>query len=1428
MEYFHLTIPQQNIWNLQKYYGNTAIGNLCGATFYREMRESRLLQQAIRQFIQNQSGIRLRFCEENGIAQYVSDEIDENIPVKTFSSMKEFDNYAEEFARRPLELTGRFMYRFVVFNVEGKSGILVLLSHLIADAWTFGLMAKQLDEAYHILADDVDNMERISLLKADYIDYIKSEENYLTSKRYLNDKNYWEKKYADCPQESRMKMNSVSSSSIAARRITKVLPLSLEQGMNSFCKTNPVTPAVLFETVLIIYLYKVHSENSLITIGIPVLNRSNAREKETAGMFISTMSLTVPVSDDMTGLELAERIAGEHINIFRHMKYPYESILKFIREKHKISGNLYNAMVSFQNARTDTLADTKWYSNGYSEIPFVLHIDNRDGNHSHTINVDYQTEVFEKEEVVYIIDRLECILEQIIENGNKRIKDVNIVPKQEWKKIVCDFNDTYVEYPKDKCVHELFAEQVEKTPDKIALVFEDKKFTYRQLDEMSDSLAYFLREKGVKPETKVIVLLERDERILIMQLAVFKIGAIFIPVDSRYPEDRIEYIISESNAGIVIKNIKKKVLFSNVCNIEDWVPGEKRTITHYKPKPDDVCYIIFTSGSTGKPKGCMLSNRGIINFCINNNILSGCNSLEKQICVSVNTVSFDFFIAESLLPLLNGFTVVLANEKESVNRDLFQDLIIHNSVNIIQTTPTRYRLYFSQGEDWSYTKQFQVIVSSGEALPFDLLQSFHKFSKANIFNPLGPSECSVWATGGELCLDAREISMQDITIGKPIANTQIYILDRDNNLLPIGIAGELCIAGDGVGKGYLNHPDLTAERFVQNPFATEENHHGKILYHTGDLARWRADGEIEYLGRMDTQVKIRGLRIELGEIENVMGSMEGIGLTAVTDKKDQNNRQYLVGYYTAKEKIDEKKLREHLSRHLPRYMVPHFFMRLTDMPVTPSGKTDRLHLPEPAFTRQATGYVAPEAANEKILCHLLEELLHMERVGIQDDFFELGGDSLTAIEYTAKAHSEGIDFALQNVFDYPTVRLLCDFLDKGKASKIHYLVSDFEKYQRLLDRNVIEESFVPVKRALGNILLTGATGFLGAHVLDHLMREEEGKIYCLVRSDRNESSCERVRKILQYYFGSQYDAEIGNRIILVDGDIEKENSSENMPKDVQTVIHTAASVSHYGTYEVFRRVNVEGTRHMVNYAMSTGARLIHISTLSVSGGSMPDDEFFDETSLYVGQSLDNVYIHSKFEAELVVYNAILEGLDAKVIRVGNLTSRAKDYKFQPNYIRNAFLSRLKAILEFGILPDYLMPLDLEFSPVDLTAEGILKIAWYADRQCVFHLNNDRLINFERFLELVEGLGISVKGTDGAEFNDALEQTMQDAKTEYIFKAFQNDMDEQGRLVYPDNNRIVNKFTVWFLRKVGFQWNEIDMVYMKGYINYFREIGYLKV
>lgn len=1426
MEYFQLTIPQKNIWNLQKYYDDTAVSNLCGAIFYNEKRDNSLLKQALCMFIRNHSGIRLCFSEKDESMQYVSEKINEEIPIITFASMEDFDRYAEKYAKEPIKLTDKYLYRFMIFEVEGISGVLVVLSHLISDAWTFSLMANQVDAAYHNLAEKEDNV----LLESDYTEYIHTEKDYLISERHKKDKLYWEEKYAARPEKSIIKISSSNTESIKAKRTSKVLSSDLEHALEDYCKINSVTPAVLFETALIIYLSRINPENKSVTIGVPVLNRSNAKEKKIAGMFISTMPLTVNIKGDMTVEELAGQITKGHMDMFRHQKYPYSDILKTLREKQNFSGNLYDVMISYQNAKTDTGANTKWYSNGYSEVPFVIHIDNRDGHCSHTMNVDYQTAIFKDErEVSYIIERLEYILEQIIEAKIKSVKEIDIIPHTEKTRVLKEFNDTYEEYPREKCIHELFAEQAAKTPDRIALVAGKEKYTYRRLDEKTNALAQWLISRGIEEGKVVGAYLDRTAYTVISQLAVLKAGGVFLPIDHRYPNDRMEYMLKDCNVELVITDKELgnewNVKYINLKNYDFNDVLEKTVKVNFEAP----CYVIYTSGSTGKPKGCVLKHVGVANFCANNNIVPYAEKLEHRTVVSVNTISFDFFIAETLLPLAHGWRVVLANDEESSNKKLFKELVIENDVNIIETTPTRLEIYTKDEPKDSYFQQIQLVVSSGEALSDLLLQKIRIISGAKIYNPLGPSECSVWNVDGNF--------KSDITIGSPIANTQIYILDKDGNILPIGVAGELCIAGDGVGMGYLNRPELTAEKFVPNPFATEENHHGKVMYHTGDLARWRADGEIEYLGRIDTQVKIRGLRIELGEIESVMSSFAGIRLTAVADKRDENNRQYLVGYYTAEGKIDEKELRSHLSSKLPKYMVPNYFVKLDTMPMTASGKTDRKNLPLPDFTVQISEYVAPETEQEMKLCNLLKDILHTDRVGVEDDFFEYGGDSLTAIEYVAKAHSMGIDFALQNVFDYPTVRKMCSFLNGGVEEKVHFKMEDFDKYKELFDKNVADDSITLKKKSLGNILLTGATGFLGAHILDRLMQEENGKIYCLIRSSKADDRRGRLQEILRYYFGDKYESDLDHRIIPIAGNIEQEGLSDCMPSDVQTVIHAAASVKHFGSYSYFHKVNAEGTGHVVDYAKAVGAKLIHISTLSVSGNSMADDftvyrseeeKFFYETSFYIGQPLDNVYIHSKFEAERRVYDAMLDGLDATVIRVGNLTNRVSDYKFQPNFKENAFLTRVKAILEFGLFPDYLMKLYAEFSPIDKTAEGIIKIAQYADKQTVFHLNSDRVIYFDRFLEVVHNLGISMEVVSGNAFNEALQKTIEQSNTEYIFEAFQNDMDEQGHLVYDSNIRIENGFTLWFLKKVGFEWNETDIEYIKGYIDYFRRIGYLEV
>lgn len=1433
MKYFNLTTSQQNIWNLQKYYEDTAIANICGAVFFQEKRDGAMLQQAVYQFIRNQSALRLRFCVMDEPKQYISDEAIESIPIMEFASREEFECYAKNFAQEPIGLIERQMYRFVVFHLDSGSGVLALLSHLVSDAWTFGLLANQIDVAYCRLVERTD----ISLVKGDYIDFIHAEDKYFRSVRYEKDKNYWEGEMdATKPRRSFIKTCPVVEDKVEAKRITKVLPLSLERKIAEYCRIHSVTQAVLFETALVTYLSKINLDNQSVTIGVLLLNRSNVKEKGIAGMFVSTMPLTVRFTGDTIISELEEQITKGHMNLFRHQKYPYVNILKSLRQKHGVSGSLYDVMFSYQNARTDTGADTKWYSNGYSEVPFVLHIDNRDGHDCHTINVDYQTAVFRDEtEVEYIIERLEYILKQIVEDDEKRVKDICIIPEQELNQIVREFNDTYVDYTREKCVHELFSEQAKRTPDKIALIFESEKFTYFQLDEMSNSLAHFLRQNGIKPNDVVPIIAERSWHIIVAMLGVLKAGGAFMSIDVTYPMERIEYILENTQAKVILVfnyNYLNSYDDKLILNLSTFDFYSNSQMIENVNTCDDLCYVIYTSGTTGKPKGLSICHSNGINFCAKNkfNINSKIvGNSEETVFLSITNTIFDMFITELFIPLTSGLTILFADEKEVLLTERLELVCKRMLPDIIETTPTKLKMLLTNGEFTSIA-DFKAIILGGEPLTKNFYDYLKKRTNAKIFNNYGPAETTVWST-------ISEITDNDITIGKPIANTQIYILDKNSNLLPIGVAGELCIAGDGVGKGYLNQTELTAERFVTNPFSTKENGHGKIMYRTGDVARWRVDGRLDYLGRIDTQVKIRGLRIELGEIENVMGSMDGIELTAVVDKHDEDGRQYLVGYYTAGTEIDEKELRSYLSAKLPQYMIPNYFVRLDSMPVTAGGKTDRKNFPMPDFMAQITEYVAPTTEREKKLCCLLEELLHINQIGITDDFFELGGDSLTAVEYVVKAHTMGIDFALQNIFDYPTVKSLCSFLKNGDVQKVRYKESDFNKYQSLFAKNVIDETFIPEKRTIGNVFLTGATGFLGMHVLEQLMKKERGKIYCLVRNGGNTDACERINKILHYYFGNQYEGEVGKRIIPIVGDIERENLAEKMPEDVQTVFHTAASVKHYGTYDYFHRINVNGTRHVLRYAKSIGAKMIHISTLSVSGNSLADDftvyqsgeeKNFYETSLYVNQPLDNVYIHSKFEAEKAVYDAMLDGLDAKVIRVGNLTNRILDYKFQINYKENAFLTRMKAILEFGLFPDYLMYLYAEFSPVDLTAEGIVKLAQYADRQSVFHLYSNRPIYFDRLLKVLHELGIFMKVVDGISFYEALQQAAQNSDTEYIYKAFQNDIDEQGRLVYDSNIHINNDFTVWFLKKVGFEWNEIDMEYINGYVEYFRGIGYLKI
>lgn len=1409
------------IYDMEKSIGG-AIGVICGSALMDADISVEEAQKAVNEIFRINDALRIRIVDDNGKPQqYVADYAEADIEVLHFGSKAELDSYAAEYAKEPLDFYGALAMIKIVL-IPGKIGLLAKLHHIISDAWTLSLIATQFNEL--IKGDEVQAFS--------YFDYIKEENEYVAGKRYQKDRDYFLSQFAECDESTFL--SEKQAKSFSAERVTYCIDKERTAEINSYAAKNNISAFSLFMTAAAVYFSRVKMNTEKFYLGTPLLNRADFRQKNTVGMFINTVPLLINLDNESAFAENLKSVETSAFSAMRHQRYNYGDLLDELRKSRNFSEKLYDVILSFQNAKVaGGEVETTWYHSGLQGESLQIHIDDRDDENIFRIHYDYQTEKFNEHEIDMLHQHICNLLFDAIKNDRKKPYELSILSAEERQKLLYEFNDTAVEYPKDKCVHQLFEEQVERTPDKTAIIFKDTVLSYFELNELVQKYADILVSLGINKGNVVAVHLERSHRLIVLQLAVLKIGAIFLPVDKRYPIDRIEYMCKDCNVSILVsddsddRHIKANVI--TIDEFEQAVQNKKAATVNNS----GICYIIYTSGSTGTPKGCSLTGQGLTNFCRNNNTLETLKNRENNVFACVNSVSFDYFIAESLLPLTNGYTTVIFDDNESTIQDEFLKIVSENAVNVVMTTPTRLKIYFSDKSDCDVLKQLTCVCTSGEPLmPELLMQIYEKSPNAQVYNPIGPSECSVWNIGGRLNKD----DGIDIHIGKPIANTQIYIVDKYMQITPIGVIGELCIAGDGVGAGYLNRPELTAEKFIDNPFGK-----GK-LYKTGDLAYWREDGNIAYVGRNDFQVKIRGLRIELGEIENAINSVDGISQSVVVVRKDEAGRQLICAFYTGEEK-PAKVIRDTIGKRLPKYMLPHIFTHIVEMPLTSSGKVNRKALPEIDLNciYRDTEHVAPKTQLEKELCGLMKIVLGLDSVGITDNFFDFGGDSLKAIEFVSKAHNEGIYFSLQNVFDYPTVKSLCNFIQGEEVQNVSFADVDFSRINKILEKNNTEFLKAPQKCNVGNILLAGATGFLGIHILADYLDKDSGTAYCLVRGKDNNDSINRLKELLQFYFGNKY-AET-DRIEVICADLQKDKfglqDSEYfaLAQKVDFVINCAASVKHYGSYKYFYEVNVESVKRLIDFCKYANAKLIHTSTLSVSGNSFGDEfdgyfsgeeKHFYESSLYIGQPLDNVYARSKFEAEKAVLDAMANGLKANIMRMGNLTNRLSDGQFQKNHESNAFLRRIGGIIELGKVPDYLVKDDLysEFTPIDEAASAVMTIArHFSAKQTVFHINSTKVVYLGKLLQMFNELGFELKIVDGPEFTKALRRTVDKYETEHIFETFINDIDENDQLCYESNIYIENDFTVQYLKILGFEWSDIDITYIQKYVQYFKRIGY---
>jgi amino acid adenylation domain-containing protein len=640
--------------------------------------------------------------------------------------------------------------------------------------------------------------------------------------------------------------------------------------------------------------------------------------------------------------------------------------------------------------------------------------------------MDYNTDLFDAATITQILAHFQNLLEGVVADPDATISRLPMLSEEEEHQLLIRWNDTGKDYPKDKCIHQRFEAQVEKSPDAVAVVSDDKQLTYRELNRRANQLAHYLRELGVGPEAPVGICMERSLEMVVAIFGVLKAGAAYLPLDPGYPKERLSFMLEDSRSPLILT---QEHLFERLPDGKAWtffVDSRWETISARSQEnpvsmaqPGNLAYVIYTSGSTGRPKGVMISHHAIDNHMLWMQQEFPLRTEDRVI--QKTPFSFDASVWEFFAPLLAGAQLVLAEPGGHLDISCLVKLIADKKITVLQMVPSLLKVFLEEKE-LERCSSLKRVFCGGELLPEELAERFRARLPAELHNLYGPTEASIdsafWT-----CTPAPR--GQGVPIGRPIANTQLYVLDPELNPVPIGVSGQIHIGGEGLARGYLNHADLTAESFIPHPFSDAP---GARAYRSGDLGRYRSDGSIEFLGRVDHQVKIRGVRIEPGEIESVLRRHPAVRDSVVLhDDSPDDNR--LVAYVEAKqERVGlQKDLRAFLKQQLPEYMAPSAFVFLDGLPLTPNGKVDRRALPKPGPQRPELKqtYTAPRTSVEKRLAAIWTEVLKLERVGIHDNFFELGGHSLKATQVMSRVHGLfETDIPLRTLFEKPTVQEL--------------------------------------------------------------------------------------------------------------------------------------------------------------------------------------------------------------------------------------------------------------------------------------------------------------------------------------------------------------------------------------------------------------------
>lgn len=1425
-DYYPISFAEKRIYLASQVESDTnSLYNITGAILFDQMPDQKKIEASFHKLLQRHEILRTYF-------DIVEGEIVQEITSNTFLPFKVVEVPTENLSTLFKEFEPSFdLHKPFLLKAQlaklpsGKAILMISIHHIIADGMSLSILMNELSALY--------NGTKLVPLPIQYKDFAVWEQNQTSTESFLQSKEYWLSKFSEDIPVLNMPTNfsRPSSRSFKGKHINKKLDETLTQAILHLSKEWNVTPYYIFLAAYYITLSKYTNQNDF-TIGTVTMGREVPETFHSIGMFAKTLPLRLTFASNLTIKKLVSKLQQTCDEAFQHQEYPFELLVKDLNmERDPSRSPLFDTMFIYQNEELPTLSFDKM--DGKAIIPrgtnskYDFSLEVQPEKETYCLNLEYCTALFTADFMQSFLIHYETILKQMMEQSNNKISQLSLLSIKEKHYLLNEFNDTELRFDESTPITTIFEKQAQLHKTQPAIRYQTTTLTYEEVNHKANQLAHALLSFGMHTGDIIGLMLPRNEWLPIAMLAILKAGGAYLIIDSTLPSDRIAYMLAKANATLCITN-KKQTKLKDIKQFL-FTPDTLSTFSAENPNVsvDNLgkLSVVFTSGSTGMPKGVLLKRLSMINLIYAYQKVLHID--QYQTFLSICSVAFDMFAVEIFLPLLSGKFLVIADEEEQKIPVKLGNLITSSQADFLLITPSRLQLLLEDEQAKFSLSVVKSIQLGGEAFTPDLYKTIKNYTGAKLYNQYGPTETTA-------CCCLKEItSPKEISIGYPLSNVQLYVCNENMELCPIGVPGELCIAGYGVSYGYINDSEKTEKAFVDNPFGNG------TLYRSGDLVRYTKDNEIEYIGRKDSQIKIRGLRIEIGEIESQILSQKNISNCSII-YHNRKEDPYLIAFFTASKKIDISNMREKLSNTLPLYMIPKYFIQLEEMPLTRTGKLDRKKLEtyDISSIRTTTHYTAPKTQLQKICCSIWEELLNT-KVGIDDDIFELGADSLLAIKFKAKLLAKQIDIPYSYIFKYKTMKLFCEQAEKDEVSS-YYIPEDFSSISSLLQKNKMNQDPV-TNHQNDSILLLGANGFVGIHVLASLLKNGIGKVFCIIRSKNGIAAKQRFLEILHFYFQSSLDHYIGKRLFIIEGSITNPNfgvSRDDLDKiqqEVSIVINAAANVKHFGAYEKFEDINVNATKRMIQFCKTHHKRFIHLSTLSVSGNSLliqgeennQISTTFSEQNFYISQQLNNVYVKSKFEAEKIILNEVLNGLDAQILRLGNITSRYRDGKFQINPEENAFMLRLQTFIKLGFIPNSLYNLYTEFTPVDSCADAITTIVFHHNpKHTIYHIYHPQHVTMHDLLTYLSHCQIVIDVVPDELFARKITSILQEKSASSKLSGIINDLTSDKKLDYNSSIRISSDFSLAFLKQANFTWSKIDEQYIQKLVQYLKQIYFL--